>query len=181
MEPRAQTLVVLEAGPVRMRMYGYIQRNPGAHILEMAHHFGFAHPTVMYHLGLLEGDGLVLSLLWGKRRTHFDARARFSPWEMEVLAVLALDEACAILERVAASPGTFPRELARDLAVSETTVKRYVPALLRLHALQEESASFRRRLWLSPGFRRRGRALLAKLPADARPRARLAALCVEPA
>lgn len=181
MEPRAQTLPARDAGPVRMRMYAYIQRNPAAHILEMAHVFGFAHPTVMYHLQVLEDDGLVLSRPWGKRRTHFDARARFSPWEQEVLAILALEEASAILARIGESPGTFPKELARDLGVSETTIKRYVPALLRLHALQEEAASFRRRLWVSPSFRRKGRALLEKLPADARPVARLAALCAEPA
>lgn len=164
-----------------MRMYEYIQRNPAAHILEIAHVFGFAHPTVMYHLEVLEQDGLVLSLLWGKRRTHFDARARFTSWEKEMLAILALEEASAILAQVAASPGTFPKELARDLGLSETTIKRYVPALLRLHALQQEEASFRRRLWVSPSFRRRGRALLEKLPPDARPVAQLAALCVEPA
>ena len=162
--------------PVRMRMYDYVRRNPAAHILEVAHAFGFTHPTVMYHLRVLEAEGHLVSEAWGKRRVHFDARARFTAWEREILAILALDEASAILERVATHPGTYPKELTRDLGFSETTVKRYVPALRRLHALVEEEASFRRRLWLSPTFRRKGRALLAKLPADARPVARLGGL-----
>ena len=176
MEPRADILAVGDRGPVRIRMYAYVQRHPATHILEVAHEFGFSHPTVMYHLRVLEDEGYVESLLWGKRRVHFDARARFSSWEREVLAILAIDEARAILERIAASPGTYPRELARDLACSETTVKRYLPHLLRLHALVEEQASFRRRLWVSPTFHRRGAALLQKLPPDARGRDRLAAL-----
>lgn len=162
--------------PLRLQMYDHIQRNPAAHILEMAERFELTHPTVMYHLSLLEDEGYVVSTLWGKRRVHFDSQAHFNLWEREILAILALDEARRILEHVATHPGAFPRAIARDLALSETTVKRYVPELLRLYALQEEQGSFRRRLWLSASFRKRGKALLDKLPADARARHSLAAL-----
>lgn len=162
--------------PLRLQMYDHIQRNPAAHILEMAERFRLTHPTVMYHLGLLEDEGYVVSTLWGKRRVHFDSQAHFTLWEREILAILALEEARRILEHVATHPGAFPRAIARELSLSETTVKRYVPELLRLHALQEEQGSFRRRLWLSASFRKRGKALLEKLPADARARHSLAAL-----
>jgi DNA-binding MarR family transcriptional regulator len=162
--------------PLRMQMYDYIQRNPAAHILEIAERFGLTHPTVMYHLSLLEDEGYVLSTLWGKRRVHFDTQGHFNLWEREILAILALDEARSILEHVGTHPGTFPRQIARELGVSETTVKRYVPELLRLYVLQEEQGSFRRRLWLSAGFRKRGKNLLAKLPVDARPAHHLEAL-----
>ncbi len=164
------------AAPLRMQMYEYIQSNPAAHILEMADVFQLTHPTVMYHLSLLEDEGYVLSTLWGKRRVHFDTQAHFTLWEREVLAILAINEARAILERVATHPGTFPREIARELGISETTVKRYVPELLRLHVLQEEEGSFRRRLRLSRVFRRRAALLKQKLAADARPVVHLDAL-----
>lgn len=170
-----------EKVPARLRLYEYIRRNPAAHILELAEFLGYAHPTVMYHLRLLEEDGYVVSVLWGKRRVHFDADARLNAWEREVLALLALEEASAILARIATHPGTFPKELARDLGLSETTIKRYVPEFMRLQAIQEEQASFRRRLWISPTFRRRGRTLLSKLPPEARPVPRLLALVQEPA
>jgi predicted transcriptional regulator len=171
----------LEAGneakvPLRMQMYDYVQRNPAAHILEMAERFHLTHPTVMYHLSLLEDEGYVLSTLWGKRRVHFDTQGHFTLWEREILAIMALQEARTILEHVATHPGTFPRQIARELGISETTVKRYVPELLRLYALTEEEGSFRRRLWLAPSFKRRAASLLDKLPSDARPRAHLQAL-----
>jgi predicted transcriptional regulator len=162
--------------PLRMQMYDYIQRHPAAHILEMAEAFELTHPTVMYHLAVLDDEGYVLSTLWGKRRVHFDTQGHFTVWEREILAILALDEARSILEHVATHPGTFPREIARELGVSETTVKRYIPELLRLHALQEEEGSFRRRLRVSRTFKKRGAALLQKLPADARPSPYLEAL-----
>lgn len=167
--------------PLRMQMYDYIQRNPAAHILEMAERFALTHPTVMYHLGVLEDEGYVLSTIWGKRRVHFDTQGHFTLWEREILAILALDEARAILEHVATHPGAFPRQIARELGVSETTVKRYVPELLRLYVLQEEEGSFRRRLWLSASFKRRAANLLAKLPADARPTHHLVALVADEA
>jgi predicted transcriptional regulator len=162
--------------PLRMQMYDYIQRNPAAHILEMAERFDLTHPTVMYHLSVLEDEGYVLSTLWGKRRVHFDTQGHFTLWEREILAILALQEARAILEHVATHPGAFPRQIARELGISETTVKRYVPELLRLYVLTEEEGSFRRRLWLAPSFRRRASILQAKLPADARPAPHLNAL-----
>lgn len=176
--PRAAEAVP-QTTPLRMQMYDYVQRHPAAHILEMADHFKLTHPTVMYHLGLLEDEGYILSTLWGKRRVHFDTQGHFTLWEREILAVLALTEARAILEHVATHPGAFPRQIARELGVSETTVKRYVPELLRLHVFQEEQGSFRRRLWLSPGFRKRARNLLEKIPADATARHHLEAILAE--
>lgn len=170
-----------EEAPLRVRVYEHIRLNPAAHILEMAERFGVTHPTVMYHLDILEQEGYVESLLWGKRRAHFDARARFTRWEKEVLALLAVDEARAIFLHIAAHPGTYPREIARDLGVSDTTVKRYVPELRRLHALREEEGSFRRRLWVSPGFKRRVRGLAARIPPEARPLPHLATLAKEDA
>lgn len=164
------------AAPLRTQMYEYIQQHPAAHILEMADVFKLTHPTVMYHLSLLEDEGYILSTLWGKRRVHFDTQGHFTLWEREVLAVFAIKEARAILEHVATHPGTFPREIARELGISETTVKRYVPEFLRLHVLQEEEGSFRRRLRLSRVFRRRGGVLLGKLPGDAAPRVHFEAL-----
>lgn len=155
--------------PLRMLMYDYIQRHPAAHILEMAEAFKLTHPTVMYHLAVLDDEGYILSTLWGKRRVHFDTQGHFTVWEREILAILALDEARSILDYVATHPGTFPREIARELRISETTVKRYVPELLRLHALQEEEGGFRRRLRVSRAFKKRGISLLEKLPADSRP------------
>lgn len=155
--------------PLRMQMYDYIQRHPAAHILEMADVFQLTHPTVMYHLAVLDDEGYILSALWGKRRVHFDTQGHFTIWEREILAILALEEARSILEYVAGHPGTFPREIARELRISETTVKRYVPELLRLHALQEEEGGFRRRLRVSRAFKKRGQTLLEKLPADSRP------------
>lgn len=162
--------------PLRAQMYAYIQQHPAAHILEMSEVFKLTHPTVMYHLGLLEDEGYVLSTIWGKRRVHFDTQGHYTLWEREVLAIFAINEARAILEHVATHPGTFPRELARELGISETTVKRYVPEFLRLNLLQEEEGSFRRRLKLSRSFRRRGGNLIAKLPLDAHPREHLVAI-----
>jgi len=179
MDQRTDRVVVSgapEKVPLRMQMYEYIQRNPAAHILEIAERFELTHPTVMYHLSVLEDEGYVLSTLWGKRRVHFDTQGHFTLWEREILAILALDEARAILERVATHPGDFPRHIARELGISETTVKRYVPELLRLYVLQEEEGSFRRRLWVSASFRRRAANILQKLPQDARPRPHLEAL-----
>lgn len=165
-----------EKTPLRMQMYDYIQRNPAAHILEMSEKFELTHPTVMYHLSVLEDEGYVLSTLWGKRRVHFDTQGHFTLWEREILAILALNEARSILEHVAMHPGAFPRQIARELGISETTVKRYVPELLRLYVLQEEEGSFRRRLWVSASFRRRAANLLQKLPHDARAGPHLKAL-----
>jgi predicted transcriptional regulator len=179
MDQRAESTGVQQTGekpPLRMQMYDYIQRNPAAHILEIAEKFELTHPTVMYHLSVLEDEGYVLSTLWGKRRVHFDTQGHFTLWEREILAILALTEARAILEFVATHPGAFPRQIARELGVSETTVKRYVPELLRLYVLQEEEGSFRRRLWVSASFKRRAANLLQKLPHDARAGPHLAAL-----
>lgn len=177
--PGVQT--VEQKVPLRMQMYEHIQRNPAAHILELAQMCELTHPTVMYHLAVLEDEGYVLSTLWGKRRVHFDTQAHFTLWEREILAVLALQEARIILEFVSTHPGAFPRQIARELGISETTVKRYVPELLRLYVLQEEEGSFRRRLWVSASFKRRAANLLQKLPQDARPVPHLVALIGETA
>jgi len=146
---------VEEKAPLRMQMYDYIQRHPAAHILEMADAFKLTHPTVMYHLAVLDDEGYVLSIEF----MPLDGRGSWSAdkvvSEREILAILALDEARMILEFVATHPGAFPRQIARELGVSETTVKRYVPELLRLYVLQEEEGSFRRRLWVSASFKRR--------------------------
>lgn len=149
---------------LRMRIYQYIREHPAAHILEIATAFDLTHPTVMYHLELLEDEGYLVSSIWGKRRVHFDTQAHFNAWEREVLALLAQNEARAIVEHVAAQPGTFPREIAKVLGISDTTVKRYVPEILRLGMVTEEEG-FRRRLSLSKSFEKRAGELLTKIPA----------------
>jgi len=126
--------------PLRLQMYDYIQRNPAAHILEMADKFGLTHPTVMYHLSLLEDEGYVLSTIWGKRRVHFDTQGHFTLWEREILAILALDEARSILEHVATHPGTFPREIARELGISPHTVKTHVRNILAKYGMSGRAA-----------------------------------------
>jgi predicted transcriptional regulator len=160
---------------LRMQMYNYIREHPAAHILEMAQAFNLSHPTVMYHLELMQDEGYLVSTLWGKRRVHFDTQAHFNAWEREVLALLAQNEARSILEHIAAQPGTFPREIAQVLGVSDTTVKRYVPELLRLNLVTEEEG-FRRRLSLSRNFEKRGAQLAEKLIPGTQAWHRLAAL-----
>ncbi|MHB8603626.1 MAG: winged helix-turn-helix transcriptional regulator [Thermoplasmatota archaeon] len=159
--------------PLRLQVHAYIRDHPAAHILELAEAFHLTHPTVMYHLDLLADEGYVVSTIWGKRRAHFDSAAHFTAWEREVLALLALDEARSILENVAASPRTFSREIAQRLGVSETTVKRYVPELLRLGLVAEVESGFRRRFAVPQTLARRVEPLCAKLPRDSTARSRL--------
>ncbi len=149
---------------LRMQIHAYVRGHPAAHILGIAQAFDLTHPTVMYHLELLTDEGYIVSSLWGKRRVHFDTAAHFTSWEREVLALLAVDEARAIVEFIAARPGTYPREIAQTLGVSDTTVKRYVPELLRLNAIAEVDGGFRRRLALSRSFSKRAAQLAEKIP-----------------
>lgn len=154
---------------LRERLYHYVQAHPGAHVLEMADALQLSHPTVLYHLRILEDEGYVQSVSGGKRRCAFDTQAHFNSWEREVLMLLQ-SEAGRVFEYVAEHPGAFPRELAARLGVSETTVKRAVPELLRLKLVAEEPG-FRRRLSLSPAFGADSAALLSRLtPGDLRMR-----------
>lgn len=165
-----------EASGLRMQIYEYIRAHPAAHILEIAQAFDITHPTVMYHLDLLADEGYVLSSIWGKRRVHFDTGAHFNAWEREILAILAVEEARAIVDLIAARPGTFPREIAQQLGVSDTTVKRYVPEALRLGIITEIEGGFRRRVAISRTFVKRATALLAKVPDGSAAARRLEAL-----
>lgn len=159
-----------------MQIYDYIRAHPAAHILEIAQAFDITHPTVMYHLELLQDEGYVLSSIWGKRRVHFDTAAHLTAWEREILAMLAVDEARAIVELIAARPGTFPREIAQQLGVSDTTVKRYVPEALRLGIISEIEGGFRRRVAISRTFVKRATALAEKVPERSLAAHRLAVL-----
>lgn len=165
-----------EAPSLRMQIHEYIREHPAAHILEIAQAFDLTHPTVMYHLDLLADEGYIVSSLWGKRRAHYDTAAHFAAWEREILAVLAIDEARSIAEFIAARPGTYPREIAQKLGISDTTVKRYVPELLRLGVISEIDGGFRRRLAIAKGFAKRGGQLLQKVPESSNSVDRLLAL-----
>ena len=165
-----------EASNLRMEIHAYIRDHPAAHILEIAQAFDLTHPTVMYHLDLLADEGYIVSSIWGKRRAHFDSAAHYTSWEREVLALLAVDEARSIVEFIAQRPGTYPREIAQELGVSDTTVKRYVPELLRLGMVSEVDGGFRRRLALSRSLAKRGAALLEKTPPKSTGARRLHAL-----
>lgn len=154
---------------LRRRLYEYVQAHPGAHILEMADALQLSHPTVLYHLRILEDEGYVQSAAGGKRRCAFDTQAHFNAWEREVLMLLQ-SEAGRVFEYVAEHPGSFPRELAARLGISETTVKRAVPELLRLGLVAEETG-FRRRLRLASSFADDVAPILARLaPGDLRMR-----------
>ncbi|HVL47580.1 MAG TPA: winged helix-turn-helix transcriptional regulator [Candidatus Thermoplasmatota archaeon] len=161
---RADAQLAAARPSLRQEIHAFIVAHPAAHILEIAERFGLSHPTIMYHLDLLKSEGYVVSVPWGKRRVHFDAASHFTAWEREVLATFAADEPRAILEAVAASPGTFGRELAASLGLSTTTVKRHLPALLKLGLIAEVESGFRRRFAIGPQLVRRGPALLAKIP-----------------
>lgn len=150
---------------LRTRIYRYVQRHPATHILEIAAAFRLAHPTVMYHLRILEDEGYVLSSTFGKRRAVYDTQGHFTAWEREVLALANMAEAWGMVEYVAAHPGAFPREIADRLAISETTAKKYTPELVRL-GIVDASTGFRRRLTLTEAFVDRSAKLLARLPAD---------------
>ena len=150
---------------LRTRIYRYVQGHPATHILEIAAAFRLAHPTVMYHLRILEDEGYVISSTFGKRRAVYDTAAHFSAWEREILALLHMPEAWSIVEYVATHPGSFPREIAERLGISETTAKKYTPELMRLGVVDAETG-FRRRMRLSPGFVERGVRLVQRLAPD---------------
>jgi DNA-binding MarR family transcriptional regulator len=130
--------------------------------LELAEALKLSHPTILYHIGVLQDEGYVQTAEWGKRRCMFDTQAHFTAWERGFLMLLD-SEAGRVFEYVSAHPGTFPREIARRLGVSETTVKRAVPELLRLGLLREERA-FRKRLHVNGDFLDRAEALAARMP-----------------
>lgn len=158
-----------EAEDLRTRIHRYVQAHPATHILEIAAAFRLAHPTVMYHLRILEDEGYVLSSTFGKRRAVYDTGAHFTAWEREILALLNMQEAWGIVEFVASHPGAFPREIADRLGISETTAKKYTPELVRLGVV-DAAAGFRRRLTLSDAFVAKSQKLLARL-ADGSPAA----------
>ena len=168
-----------ETEDLRTRIHKYVQRHPATHILEIAAAFRLAHPTVMYHLRILEDEGYVLSSTFGKRRAVYDTGAHFTAWEREILALLNMPEAWGIVEFVAAHPGAFPREIAERLGISETTAKKYTPELVRLGVV-DAASGFRRRLTLSDAFVTKAQKLLARLGADAPATHRLRAVLPAP-
>ncbi|MHB8586172.1 MAG: winged helix-turn-helix transcriptional regulator [Thermoplasmatota archaeon] len=148
---------------LRARIYEWVQGHPGVHVLELAEALQLSHPTILYHLRILEDEGYVQTVVAGKRRCVFDTQGHFNSWERDVLVALQ-SEAGRVLELVLEQPGTFPRELAHTLGVSLTTVKRALPELTRLHLIQA-STGFRKRLSVDATFLDRAPSLLQKLPA----------------
>lgn len=94
-----------------------IRQEPGIHASELGRRLEAGWGTIVYHLGVLERNGLVSSLVDGRHRRFFPVGAL--DWSDRALwAALRNPQARAIFDLVAAEPGIILRDVGRRVGLS---------------------------------------------------------------
>ncbi|HID73673.1 MAG TPA: winged helix-turn-helix transcriptional regulator, partial [Thermoplasmata archaeon] len=115
-----------------------LERNPGLSLGSLIENVGDSRSTVMYHLRVLEKEGLVRSTREGRARRYF-------PESMPVRPTIDLEE--AIIETIARNPGVDITHVANELGTSKQLVSYHVQKLSRSSRLWAERDGRRKRLF----------------------------------
>jgi len=124
----------LDAVSARERVLRCVTERPGSWGMEIARLTDLAFSTVFSRLADLEAEGHVQALQVDRERHFFPA---FTPWEMEVLALLRAPEGLRILQHAARRPGLDNREaFTAQVGVSNTAVGKYTDRFVQLGLLR---------------------------------------------
>ena len=119
----------------RARLYDLIAAEPGVCFIDIARRLAWAHGQTQYHLWVLQREGFIQVVRWGRYVRYFatgqQARRR------QLLEAARRDPATApILEAMDATPRPTPRALAARLRVSRQAVAYHLRRLAAIDALQ---------------------------------------------
>lgn len=101
----------------RERLHSLIQKNPGISSSKLKKETGLGWGTIVYHLAVMEREGLVASRIEGRHRRFFVAD-EVAPSERASLAVLANERTHECYTRLIDAPGLATGELAHQIGVS---------------------------------------------------------------
>jgi DNA-binding transcriptional ArsR family regulator len=116
---------------MRTRIYELIARQPGVTIGEVARQVGLSHPTVRYHINMLQKNELIVFLDQGNKLMLFRNRHEFGEREREIVALIRSVEAMRVYDCIAASPWILRKELAEQLGISRTSVNWHLRSLMK--------------------------------------------------
>lgn len=121
----------------RGRIYGFIESHPGTHYSHIKDYLGLKNGSVVYHLSVLERQGLIKSLRDGLYRRFYPVNY---PLQSETPGLSPVQE--RIFNEIVANPGISQKEVALHLGVT--------PRVLSYHVRQMSQASLLR---VERGFR----------------------------
>jgi DNA-binding transcriptional ArsR family regulator len=147
--------------PVREDLLRRVRAHPGIHESLLAREMGLRHTHVQYHLRVLREAGVIEERRFGGLKCIFEM-GRHSSAE-KAAAMTERGRSRAVLLAVADQPGIAQRDLARTLAMSESSVKWHLDRLEGSGLVRTERARGSKRVWVQPG------ALPAPAPVEAVP------------
>ncbi|MBI2078291.1 MAG: helix-turn-helix domain-containing protein [Euryarchaeota archaeon] len=119
----------------RARLYDLIASEPGVCFIDIARRLAWAHGQTQYHLWVLQREGFIQVVRWGRYVRYFATGQQGQ--RRQILEAARRDPATApILEALQATPRPTPRGLAARLCVSRQAVAYHLQRLAAIDALQ---------------------------------------------
>lgn len=135
--------------PVREDLLLRVRAHPGIHESQLAREMGLRHTHVQYHLRVLSEAGILETRRFGGLKCIFEL-GRHSPAE-KASAMTERGRSREVLLAVGASPGIAQRDLARQLGMSESSIKWHLDRLEGAGLVRTERARGAKRAWAEPG------------------------------
>lgn len=134
----------------RAELYAFVKAQPGATPNDMVTAVGVGWSTVMYHLGVLESNQLVIAMKDGRYRRFFDRESgRFSNGRKHVVSALKNETTAAIAQLVRDAPGQVQRRLAERFGLAASSVHWHVSRLAEVDLVEKRRVG--QRVELHPG------------------------------
>lgn len=131
----------------RGRIHGYVEANPGASIAQARSDLRLANGTLLYHLSVLEKEGLLVSRRDGIRRRFYPPEKKD---EAEHLRTLSTSQ-ILILDMIRDRPGVAQSEIARRAGTSQQVASYHILRLGRAGLVESQPAPRgERRVFLRP-------------------------------
>ena len=124
---------------LREELQQLIRRKPGITPPQLRVATGAAWSTLVYHLGVLEKNKLVSSLLDGRHKRFFPF-GEVGWGDRETIAVLQNQNTRRAFDGVAAKPGIIQADLAVEVGVTAQAIKWHVDRLLKAGLVRREKA-----------------------------------------
>lgn len=121
--------------PVRQRLLGLIDQEPGIHASQLCREVGESWGTVQYHLGLLRKAQMVRSVSAGRERQFYPPSVQ--PEHVRMLALLRQGRREEIAHFIHANPGARQVDICRGLRVSRKTFRASIVPLMEEGLLRE--------------------------------------------
>ncbi|MCA1812757.1 MAG: winged helix-turn-helix transcriptional regulator [Halobacteriales archaeon] len=123
--------------PTRRELLRIIGAEPGVNISDLHGRLAMGWGSLLYHLQRLEAQGLVQSHRWGRSRRYF-LNERSVSVRAAAIRALKAQNARALAEEIAQSPGATQEQLATTLGVSKSVVSKYAQRLEEVSLVERQ-------------------------------------------